>query len=161
LRTYSKVVGGHQIQSAIDALELFVRIKATICGSRNTKACIEEYGSSGQLGQALKKVFGNLNWSFLNGGPTDIFNGLAEINNLILNVGLCDLLQDDKIQRRVGHNRDEFCDARGLKRYRLVASKELTRVFKRPVDDLGEGTTFSFEDGPDGREFMLKVPLMK
>src|SRR5262245_28606771 len=81
--------------------------------------------------------------------PADMFNGIAKINNVILNMALCDLLQDDKIQRAVGHVRDEFCDARGLKRYRLVVSRELAYASRRALEGAEEGTAYLYEKGPD------------
>jgi hypothetical protein len=163
LRTFTRAIGGRRIQQAVDGLDLLVRVKSAVCGNRSTKVCLEEYSNSGGYQQAFKRAREALNMSFVseNPAPVAIFNTASEMNNIIVNMALCDLLKDDHIQSLVGHNRDEFCDGRGLKRYRLIQSKGSTRTVHRPADELGEGLTYIYEENPNGRDFGLRLPITK
>ena len=163
LTAYTPVVGGRRIQEVIDGLELLMRVKAAVCEGSTIKPCIEAYSNSDGRQQLLKKLVEALNWPFVNEKPmaVDLFNVASGMNNIILNIALCDLLKDDNFQTRVGRNREEFCDGRGLKRYRLIQSKGSRRIVHRPADGLGEGVTYVYEEDSSGEGFNVRVPVIK
>lgn len=160
LRRYSEIVGQSRIDGAVSALQLFVKIRDDVCGKRDLRLCAEEFGRPENLQAFLDRISRMLGLSSLAGSnEAETFDGFAKIDNLLINIGLCDLLQDEETARKTNHKREEFCDAHGLRRYRLIGSVPVGRSTERFVDGPYGGVSYFYNmnrgDGMHG----IKVPV--
>jgi hypothetical protein len=158
LKRFAKVIDHQRIDDIVRGFEMMSAVKRAACGEQNMASCAEEYARAGGLRELNDKI-PTLNLDAIVGGDLpEFFNNLERLNNSLVNIALCDILQDSSVRDRVKVSREEFCDSHGLGRYRLISPEEVGRAVHRTGEPSKGEPSFEFERTKRGNEYMITVP---
>jgi hypothetical protein len=158
LRGFSDIIGSSETQSLIEAFQLFARLKQSICGTRDSKSCLDDF----VLWQDNQRLMGNIINTFglsnLGDGQGAFIDALSKLNNRIVDMAICDALQDDGFSKRTGYDRKVFCDTHDLAKYRMLGSEPVGHSLRRGNDERDPGVGYGYEsNGINNKSFwMLK-----
>jgi hypothetical protein len=83
---------------------------------------------------------------------------LSNLNNTLIDMAICDLLQDEEFAKRTGYSREQFCDSHKLQAYRAFGSSDLGRSLERADEDVA-GKRYSYQLGKTNRDYLIQLPL--
>jgi hypothetical protein len=76
---------------------------------------------------------------------------------IIINIAVCDALQNEDLSRISGYDRIAFCDSHGLSKYRVVETELISKSTTRERADDSTGTEYIFRsNGTDSRSFEVR-----
>lgn len=151
---YSVAVGNSETQSLVEALRSFQKIKAGACGTSDLKSCIEDY----QLWNDIPRLIGKVGEAL---GITDtadpkaIVVALVDFNNTIINIAICDALQDSGFSELTGYDRTNFCDTHGLAQYRMIGAGAVVHSVYRQ-GDVGSNVDYLFQSNGADKTFHIE-----
>jgi hypothetical protein len=161
LKGYSTLIPNPRIDRLIDAFQMFEKIKRDICGPRDSKKCMDEYAVWQNYQRLFNKVFADLGLSNVDSAP-QIISALTSLNNVIVDMVICDLLQDKEFGKDVGLDRDVYCDDNGLREYRLIGSGELGQSIERTEESSNGSIGYWYSShGAHSRDMGIKLFLGK
>lgn len=152
-------IGSRETDAIISALQKFARLKQAICGTLDEKSCVEEYAVWQNFPGLASQASGFVDASIFNGSPRQILENLTKLDNILVDMGICDLLQDKEFSTRTGYDRETYCDDHGLKAYQLVGSKALGHSIERGEVSSNGGTGYFYNSHGSSSRSMVKVPL--
>ena len=89
-------------------------------------------------------------------GEADLIAAYAKLDNVVVDMAICDALQDEDFSRRVGYERAAYCDSRNLSDYKLLGTEQLWRSFERGDDSNDPGVKYHFESNGRNKTFAVK-----
>jgi hypothetical protein len=159
LKLYSELIGRERMEDVVRGFEMASKMRRAACGERDTALCAKEYSQPGGLQKLRDKVLGMTDIATVFGGDLpQTFDNLERLDNVVVNIALCDILQNEVVRKRVGRTRDEFCDSHGLYRYRLVSSEEVGRSIRRMGNQSKRERSYFFKTDGRSREYLITVP---
>ena len=161
LRQYSSILGESESQSLIGAFKMFAAMKQDVCGTRDVTACMDEYGVWRDYQRLLGKIVEGLGLSNLGDGEGALIEALTKRNNIIIDMAICDALQDEDFSRRTGYDRIAYCDSQGLAAYRRIGSEPVGYSMQRGNDERDPGVSYLFESNGADRKFEIQRFLDK
>jgi len=158
---YETLVGDRAFVPLRDTLKLVKRLKTGSCGAGSFRQCIDEHRANGNILELIGKLVQPDASEFFAGDDVrQIVDRFVKLDNRAINMVVCDLLQDSDFARRANYTRDEFCDDRGLGRYRSIGSQELGKSLSRAEgDDDASRRTYSYELNKTQKKFMIILPF--
>jgi hypothetical protein len=158
MKSYSELIGRRRLDAMVRAFEMFVGIKQAACGSSSAKFCIKTYASSGALQELANRVRLILGAPLFEGTEMQIIQNLAKLDNMVIDMGICDLLQDEDLRKRTGYSREAYCDDHGLEAYRVIGSNSLGHLIERASEG---GISYSYQsNGPNqDSTSIIKLPV--
>jgi hypothetical protein len=158
---YEALVGDQAFVPLRDALKLLVRLKKGSCGLGSFQQCIDEHRAKGNLLELIGRlVQPNATEFFAGDDVRKIIDRFVKLDNLAIDMVICDLLQDRDFARRTSYTRDEFCNDHGLSRYRLIGSSELGKsLYRSEGDDDASRRTYFYRLNKTEKEFMIELPF--
>jgi hypothetical protein len=161
LQGYSTLINDRRIDRLVSAFKMFAEVKQKVCETRNAKACSEEYTVWQDYQGLMNNILGGFGIFNVTDAP-QIIRALTGLNNVIVDMGVCDLLQDEEIKRSTGIDRDAYCDDHGLRQYRLIGSRTVAHSIER-ADGAADGSmNYWYEsDGSHNGDLGIKLFLKK
>lgn len=159
LQRYSTLMEDSESQALIGALKMFEKIKRDACGTRDIESCVDEYKVWHDYQRLISKIADDLNLSNLGSGQAAIIDALTKLDNVIIDMAICDALQDAGFSEHSGYDRATYCDAHGLEKYRLIGSTSVGHSIERTNDRTG--VVYQFESDGTGKQFGIKKFLDK
>jgi hypothetical protein len=158
---YEALVGDQAFVPLRDTLKLVNRLKMESCGLGSFRQCIDEHRVKGTLVQLIGQlVQPNASEFFAGDDVRKIVDRFVKLDNVAIDMVICDLLQDRDFARRASYTRDEFCDDHGLNRYRLIGSPELGKsLYRSEGNDDASRRTYSYRLNKTAKEFMIELPF--
>jgi hypothetical protein len=157
LRKHRAYIGSRKADAIISALEMFSKIKSAICGTLDKKSCLDQYLLWQDYWRVPNQLTAIVDPSFLNGTIRENIDKLTQLDNVLLEMGICDLLQDEIVREKSGYNRETYCDEHGLNIYRLTRSTGLGQSIERTDTSSGD-RYYSYESEEFGRDALIKIP---
>jgi hypothetical protein len=158
LKRYSGIIGRRRIDAVTAAFEMFKKIRDAACGTLDTQACVDKYANSHDFRELTNKIYEIVDISMFNNSDSEIVDKLSRLDNIIVDMGICDLLQDENIRQRTGYTREAYCDDHGLEAYRLAGSTPLGHSIERPTDRPDIEGSYQYESNGMDKEFIIKLP---
>ena len=156
LRSYLLLIKDRRIEGLVKAFEMFVKVKMDVCGKHNVNTCVDEYAVLYNHQTLINKILADVGIVDFSDGR-NVIDALTKLNNVIVDIGICDLLQDEKFSRLVGYNHDTYCDENGLSKYRLIGAGAVGRSIERT--DTGSVDYWYDSFGPHDRDFGVMLFL--
>jgi hypothetical protein len=157
-----EVMGDSKSRSLVKAFRMFKDLRTRACGERDIEACAESYRvwkDYDRLSNALLGGFGLSNLKIA--GEADLIAAYAKLDNVVVDMAICDALQDEDFSRRVGYERAAYCDSRDLADYKLLGTEQIWRSFERGDDSNDPGVKYHFESNGRDKTFAVKRFLDK
>ena len=161
LTRYSFVIGDSQTKSLIGGFKLFSATRQSICGTRDFRACVDGYNTYQDRQLLVGKIVESFGLSNFDGGEKELILALDKLGNKIVDMAICDALQDEDFSKRSDYGRAEYCDSHGLTEYRLNGSDSVGRSTQRGDDRLDPGVVYRYESNNSHREFEIRRFLDK
>jgi hypothetical protein len=98
-----------------------------------------------------------LNVSGWGGSPALILEAATKLDNVIIDMAICDALQDAWFSEAAGYDRPTYCDSHGLRKYRQAGSGTIGRSLERSSN----GAIYEFESYGSRNEFVMEKFLEK
>jgi hypothetical protein len=157
LKTFQPLVGDQPLGSIIDAFEMLIKSKIAACATESFRQCIEGYRAKGSLLETINK-FNPIGDPSIFSLDKEMVRHLTNLDNTLIDMAICDLLQDDEFAKRTGYSREAYCDDHKLHAYRLFGSSDLGRSLER-ADKVIAGKRYSYQLGKTHREYLIELPL--
>jgi hypothetical protein len=157
LKTLQTLVGDQPLDSIIDAFEMVRKSRIAACGTARFRQCIEEYRAKGSLLETISK-FSPINDLSIFSMDKEMVRRLSNLNNTLIDMAICDLLQDEEFAKRTSYSREQFCDSHKLQAYRAFGSSDLGRSLERADEDVA-GKRYSYQLGKTNRDYLIQLPL--
>ena len=140
LQRYSALIdevsGDSKSRSLVKAFRMFKDIKMNACGERDIESCAENYRVWKDYDRLKNALLSGLGLSNLNDADEPgLIAAFAKLDNVVVDMAICDALQDEDFSRRAGYERAAYCDSRNLSDYRLLGTEQIWRSFDR-ADEL-------------------------
>lgn len=161
LNRYSIIIGDSEGQPLIRAFQGFVAMKQSVCGTRDVRACIDEYGVWQDYHRLVSKITESLGLSNLGEGEGALIDAFSKLDNIIIDMAICDALQDEEFSKRTGYDRKAYCDSHGLTKYRLIGSEPVRYSMQRGNDERDPGVSYLFESNGTYKQFEIQRFLDK
>jgi len=159
LETYAELLGHQPLDAIIDAFEMMRKSKFAACGAWSTRQCFEEYQAKGDFSELAIRLSSIIDWNIFSEDQRDMVRSLTNLDNTIIDMAICDLLQDGEFARRTGFNRDEYCDSHELQAYRLFGSSDLGHSLGRPDGVDNAQRSYSYRLNRTDREYLIEFPI--
>jgi hypothetical protein len=155
------MVGDADTVPLIKAFQLFATMKQNLCGTRNFDACIDEYGVWQDYQRLFKTIANDLGLSPSDEDQGSLINTLTKLDNRIIDMAICDALQDEELSRRTGYDHATYCDGHGLAEYRVIGSEPVGHSMQRGNDERDPGLGYVFESNGVDKLFEIRKFLDK
>lgn len=156
LQRYRADIGSQKADPLIGALEMFAKVKHAMCGTLDEKSCLAEY----DLWQDYWRLAGQFSTIFdpslLNGSIKENVENLTKLDNVLIDMAICDLLEDKILSEKSGYDRQSYCDEHGLETYRITKPANLGQSIERT--ELLNSNSFSYEFDETGCGDLIKIP---
>ena len=136
------------------------KIKKDVCGNVDIEACAGEYQVWQDYQRLVSKIADALGVTNIGGDPAKMIESASNLNNIIIDMVICDALQDEQFRNRAAIDRATYCDSHGLREYREIASEPIAHSIERQDDKVDPRVSYSFKDGAY-KEFLIKKFLDK
>ncbi len=162
LHRHSAFLGGPESESLVAAFQIFKDLGRNVCGDQEPSACLASYRVWQDYDRIANSLKESLGVSNLKGGDKAAFlDALAQLNNKIVNMAICDLLQDQDFSRETKYDRVKYCDSHDLRGYRLIASHPVMNSMERGGNPDDPSLFYQYESGTDGRSWEVDKFLDK
>lgn len=94
---------------------------------------------------------------FTDSAPKELVRRLTNLHNRVMDMAICDLLQDGEFAKRSEYDREEFCDSHGLLAYRLFGSSDLGHTVERSPDN-DDQRGYSYRLNKTSRDYLIMFP---
>ncbi len=103
----------------------------------------------------VSKIAEGLGLSNLGEGEGALIDAFSKLDNIIIDMAICDALQDEEFSKRTGYNRKAYCDSHGLTKYRLIGSEPVGYSMQRGNDERDPGVSYLFESSGTYKQFEI------
>jgi hypothetical protein len=156
LRRYSSVMGDSESKALVTALQTFDAIKHDACGAKDVQTCINEYGVWRDYPRLLNLIRDDLHLSLVDPNQKSIIDAFTNLDNVIVDMAICDALQDASLSRLTGYDRATYCVSHGLQEYMAVASTSVGHTVERVGTGPDQGLAYEFETDATGHAIIIK-----
>lgn len=161
LQRYSALIdevsGDSKSRSLVKAFRMFKDIKMNACGERDIESCAENYRVWKDYDRLKNALLSGLGLSNLNDADEPgLIAAFAKLDNVVVDMAICDALQDEDFSRRAGYERAAYCDSRNLSDYRLLGTEQIWRSFDRADDSNDPGVEYIFESNGKDKTFEVR-----
>lgn len=159
LNRYSDLIGASESKSLVRAFQTLVGIREQVCGTHDLQGCTDDYTAWQNYQRLIDRFIKEHGLSNIDrdSGAAAFVNALTKLDNVLVDMAVCDALQDEELSKRSGIDRATYCDEHGLAEYRLAGSGPVGHPIERGGDERDPGFSYRFEStGPDKRYEILK-----
>jgi hypothetical protein len=161
LQRYSALIdevsGGSKSRPLVKAFLMFKDIKMNACGERDIEACAANYRVWKDYDRLTNAVLSGIGLSNLkDADEAGLIAAFAKLDNVVVDMAICDALQDEDFSRRAGYERAAYCDSRNLSDYRLLGTEQIWRSFERKDDPNEPGVEYILESNGKDKTFEVR-----
>ena len=146
-----------QSMALANALQFFNKIKQDACGTRDLETCVAYHRTWNDQQRLISILSERLNVSDWGGSPASILEAATKLDNVIIDMAICDALQDAWFSEAAGYDRPTYCDSHGLRKYRQAGSGTIGHSLERSSN----GAIYEFESYGSRNEFVMEKFLEK
>jgi hypothetical protein len=156
LKRYSDLISASESKSLIRSFQMLAGIKEQVCGTQDLQGCMDDDTASQNYQRLINRFVEGHGLSDTGSSAAEFVNALTKLDNVLVDMAVCDALQDEELSKRSGIDRTIYCDKHGLAEYRLAGSEPVGHSIERG-DEGDPGFSYRFEsNGPDKRYEILK-----